>query len=108
MCAQMPQTVKNRKTTVQRGNRKKVDNIPTSRSPKRKTALCKKQKKKGGSKWLFFKRWPSWAIWVGALSLGVAYILFFYYFFVRLSSISAYAGEEKSFLVRHSALLLTG
>ena len=82
MCAQTPQTVKNRKTIVQRGSRKKVDSTPTARSPKRKTVSRKKQKKKGTSKWLFFKRWPSWAIWVGALSLGIAYILFFYYFFV--------------------------
>lgn len=82
MCAQTPQTIKNRKTIVQRGSRKKVDSTPTARSPKKKTVSRKKQKKKGTSKWLFFKRWPSWAIWVGALSLGIAYILFFYYFFV--------------------------
>ena len=74
MCAQTPQTIKNRKTNVQRGSRKKVDSTPTARSPKRKTVSRKKQKKKGTSKWLFFKRWPSWAIWVGALSLGIAYL----------------------------------
>ena len=106
MCAQTPQTVKNRKTIVQRGSRKKVDSTPTARSPKRKTVSRKKQKKKGTSKWLFFKRWPSWAIWVGALSLGIAYILFFYYFFVGPSYMFAqWIGTPIPALVPVSTIL---
>ena len=48
----------------------------------RRKAASRGRKKKTASKWLFFKRWPSWVVWVGAISLCAAYILFFYYFFI--------------------------
>ena len=55
MCAQTPQTIKNKKTIVQRGSRKKVDSTPTARSPKRKTVSRKKQKKKRDKQMVVFQ-----------------------------------------------------
>ena len=51
----------------------------TSRAA-RGTTRARSRKK--WNKWLFFKRWPSWTVWTGAIVLGVVYVAFFYYFFV--------------------------
>ena len=56
-------------------------------SPRKPKAKAKKAAKGKLDKWLFFKRWPAWTIWCGALLLGAAYVLFFYYFFVGPSSL---------------------
>ncbi|MCD8318720.1 MAG: glycoside hydrolase family 25 protein [Paraprevotella sp.] len=83
MCAGTPQTLRNKKPKTQAASPRKRSGT-TARSPRRKASP--KSKKKRGEKWLFFKRWPSWMIWTGAILLGLIYILFFYYVFVSPSS----------------------
>ncbi len=94
MCAQKPRAGKDKKKT--RRGRKDAGIARLVRMFKRKPAPRKrKRKKKGTSKWLFFKRRPSWAIWAGALSLGIGYLLFFYYYFVEPSSFRWKAADTK-------------
>lgn len=80
MCAQLPHTVKGRKPAASKGHRRKKETISLQRTAKRKAGS--RSRKKVAGKWVFFKRWPSWIVWSGALLLGVGYVLFFYYFFV--------------------------
>ena len=80
MCAQSPHTVKGRKPAASKGHRRKKETISLQRTAKRKAGS--RSRKKVAGKWGFFKRWPSWIVWSGALLLGVGYVLFFYYFFV--------------------------
>ena len=80
MCAQSPHTVKGRKPAASKGHRRKKETISLQRTAKRKAGS--RSRKKVAGKWVFFKRWPSWIVWSGALLLGVGYVLFFYYFFV--------------------------
>ena len=83
MCAQTPQPLKDRKPTTRKGSLEKKRNATGARGSRRGSVSRKKSRT---NKWLFFKRWPSWSIWVGAILLGVAYILFFYHFFISSSS----------------------
>ena len=84
MCAQTPQVIRNKKPASREGGRAKEGRNPAPRAPRRKKAGRKR--KKVADKWLFFRRWPSWAVWTGGVLLAVAYIAFFYHFFVDSSS----------------------
>lgn len=78
MCARSQITVKEKKTSQPSNLRRKNT---TSRTSGQRKSVSRPKKSKAG-KWLFFKRWPSWTIWTGALLLCIVYIFVFYYFFV--------------------------
>lgn len=78
MCARSQITVKEKKTSQPSNLRRKNT---TSRISGQRKSVSRPKKSKAG-KWLFFKRWPSWTIWTGALLLCIVYIFVFYYFFV--------------------------
>ena len=78
MCARPQITVKEKKTSHSANLRRKNT---TSRTSGQKKSVSRPKKSKAG-KWLFFKHWPSWTIWAGALLLCIVYIFVFYYFFV--------------------------
>lgn len=81
MRAPAPQPISTiRKRPSSSGNRNTKSTSPAKKQGRKRTSSSKKGKRPG--KWLFFKRWPSWVIWVGALSLGIIYVAFFYYFFI--------------------------
>ena len=85
MCARTPQRKKEKKVTADAGRGRSV-----SKSVPKRTARSRKTRRSGKNKtgkWLFFKRWPSWTILLGACLLAALYILFFYHFFVTDSSL---------------------
>lgn len=78
MCACPKTVIKEKNTSDFSGTRRKST---ASSAPRRKKTSSARKKNKT-SKWLFFKRLPSWSVWTGAILLCAIYVFSFYYFFV--------------------------
>ena len=54
----------------------------SANASKTKVRRKPRRKRSGGKRLLPFLKVPAWKVWLGAVLVAVAYILFFYYFFV--------------------------